>query len=55
MANVMVRPWVKYVGVLIIVAAAIFGISKFAGVGGDDTSSKSGKSGGLARDRKSVV
>ena len=44
----MVRPWVKYVGVLIIVAAAIFGISKFAGVGGDDTSSKSGKSGGLA-------
>ena len=48
MANVMVRPWVKYVGVLIIVAAAIFGISKFAGVGGDDTSSKSGKSGGLA-------
>lgn len=48
MANVMVRPWVKYVGVLIIVAAAIFGISKFAGVGSSDGSSNGGKSGGLS-------
>ena len=37
--QVMVRPWVKIVGVILIVAGAIFGISKFTGLGGTATTS----------------
>lgn len=45
MANVVLRPWVKVVGVIAVVAAIMFGASKFFGGNSDDKSSSN--SGGL--------
>lgn len=47
MANVVLRPWVKVVGVIAVVAAIIFGASKFFGDSNDGDNKSSNDSGGF--------
>ena len=47
MANVVLRPWVKVVGVIAVVAAIIFGASKFFGDRNDGDNKSSSDSGGF--------
>ena len=47
MANVVLRPWVKVVGVIAVVAAIMFGASKFSGVSNDGDNKASSDSGGF--------
>ena len=45
MANVVLRPWVKVVGVIAVVAAIMFGASKFFGGSNDGDNKSSSDSG----------
>lgn len=45
MANVVLRPWVKVVGVIAVIAAIIFGASKFFGDSNDGDNKSSSDSG----------
>lgn len=47
MANVVLRPWVKVVGVIAVVAAIMFGASKFFGGSNDGDNKSSSDSGGF--------
>ena len=47
MANVVLRPWVKVVGVIAVVAAIMFGASKFFGGSNDGDNKSSSDSSGF--------
>ena len=47
MANVVLRPWVKVVGVIAVVAAIMFGASKFFGDSNDGDNKSLSDSGGF--------
>ena len=54
MANVVLRPWVKVVGVVALVAAIMFGTSKFFG-SGDGSSNSGGLLSGLFSSDDNVI